>query len=234
MFILLLAAGCVHQQAHPKGRTYVEALLWPHPYSTVVVEIDHAPGREPHPEALETLRVALEEATRKRVEFAPFSEVDLDTPQGGWTDASLFHAHDATYTHGGVNGENGTHVVLHVLYVAGDGPDAHGSSIMNHVTMFPDAFRRTLDPFTNVVTESYVLVHEAGHSLGLVDNGIPMVTPRATPDGAHSTEKDSPMYPYIDYERELQEALLKNGALPMRFNAHDLEDIRAFQAKAPS
>ncbi|CAN5810077.1 hypothetical protein BH11MYX2_BH11MYX2_12160 [soil metagenome] len=95
----------------------------------------------------------------------------------------------------------------YIVFVSGyftddNGPNnaVLGVSLGNtHVlAMFKDVIRSTGSPvFPNVekFVEQSTLVHELGHAVGLVDNGIPMVTPhKDTAHGAHCTNDHCTMY----------------------------------------
>jgi predicted Zn-dependent protease len=100
-----------------------------------------------------------------------------------------------------------TKTAYYIVFVSGyftddNGPNHSvlGVSIGNtHVlAMFKDVIRSTSSPvFQNVVryVEQSTLVHELGHAVGLVNNGIAMVEPHQdTAHGAHCTNDKCTMY----------------------------------------
>jgi hypothetical protein len=70
-----------------------------------------------------------------------------------------------------------------------------GTKIM---AIFKDVIKSTStksDPMVPKYVEQATLVHEMGHALGLVNNGVPMFTPHQdTAHGAHCNKPDCVMY----------------------------------------
>jgi hypothetical protein len=77
-------------------------------------------------------------------------------------------------------------------------PQVLGVSIGDTVAMFKDVIESTgstLSPNTARYVEQSTLVHELAHSIGLVDNGVPMVaTHKDATHGAHCNNADCVMY----------------------------------------
>jgi hypothetical protein len=73
-----------------------------------------------------------------------------------------------------------------------------GVSVGDTVAMFKDVIEATgstLSPNTARYVEQSTLVHELSHSIGLVDNGVPMVAPhKDAAHGAHCNNPDCVMY----------------------------------------
>ncbi len=77
---------------------------------------------------------------------------------------------------------------------------------------------------TGPVIEEAVLVHEAGHNLGLVDNGIPMQTPhKDAQHGNHDSNQNCVMYWAV--ESSLISQLL--GTVPRDYDANCLAELQA-------
>lgn len=79
--------------------------------------------------------------------------------------------------------------------------------------------------------EGSVLLHELGHLFGLVDNGLPMVTPHRDPDhGAHDDDEDCLMYWAAETNRAADRILDRltggNTGLPS-FDQACLDDMAA-------
>lgn len=110
--------------------------------------------------------------------------------------------------------------------------DVVGLSSGPEITIFIDRVRNegSVPPPAAEKVERAVLMHEFGHSLGLVGCGIPMVKPRAI-DGCHSPNERSVMHPSAD--DDVASALLdftqEGGHIHFEFDVDDLEDIRAFR-----
>lgn len=68
----------------------------------------------------------------------------------------------------------------------------------NVIAIFKDVIKSTTttaQPLVPKYVEQATLVHEMGHALGLVDNGVPMYTPhKDTEHGAHCSNPDCVMY----------------------------------------
>jgi len=241
MLVLVLPlAGCLDASSRPGDLPLHDALLLSDPYPVLIVEIDHVEGLEPHPDALAAVREALETYTEKeQVIFlgpqAIPAQGDAHTPDG------LKRIHrltaDLAPTAPGVHGRDGV-AFLHVLYLDGQlerqGEPSHaaGTQFDAHglLVVFPETFRdahRILDGRSVAVdgdVERVVLLHELGHSLGLVDDGIPTLRPHG--GGGHSTNPQSVMYPRVP----ITEDGLVQRALPRGFDADDQADLRAYVA----
>jgi hypothetical protein len=123
--------------------------------------------------------------------------------------------------------------------------EAAGSYGQDEIDMYPDTFRgRTvvsLGPAVipyldankrDLIYENEVLLHEAGHAMGLVNNGIPMVHDHVDASETcrcHSSNSASIMHSGVD-AIPLEYTWLKSSDLPRRdFDSDDLADIKAFQ-----
>jgi hypothetical protein len=85
-------------------------------------------------------------------------------------------------------------------YVDANGPNAGvlGVSVGSTIAMFKDVIATTesvLQPDVERYVEQSTLVHELAHSIGLVDNGVPMTAPhRDAAHGKHCNNTDCAMY----------------------------------------
>lgn len=111
----------------------------------------------------------------------------------------------------------------------------------SHIAMFKDNIARScnarstlglLDASACERAESAVWLHEIGHILGLVDNGLPMVTNHRDPDpehGRHDVDPSCIMYWTYDGEAAVDAVfsnLLGSGS-ELGFCPNDLADIDA-------
>lgn len=233
----LLLAGCaVPGQEEPAP--YYADVLRADPFAELVVEIDHAPGREPSVAAREHLLEQLRAVTQKtrigiRVEATLEDEGDKR-----WSSDELVALEAATRT-----AEHAAPVaVLHVLYPTGThtNGDAVGITISSGgvptVVVFLDKiaeFDVGAGPLpypaeARTQIEKATLLHEAGHGVGLVDNGLPMVRDHEDPESpGHSSNPESVMSAAVDQLQALREALLHDGSVPQLFDADDRADLRA-------
>jgi hypothetical protein len=92
-----------------------------------------------------------------------------------------------------------------VIFVSGHFADQHGVqngvlgvSYGDTIAIFKDVIRTTdmiLDPNVVRYVEQSTLIHELAHSVGLVDNGVSMLSPhKDSQHGAHCTNPDCIMY----------------------------------------
>lgn len=200
-------------------------------YDSLVVEVDHVVGQAPSPAALSVLETRLQERCTKPGGVTIV--VDDAIPSGGTTysvadNQALERQHRD-------QASSGSTAVFYVLYLDGasdqDGPSgsvlgwAHGPSSVG-------IFRQTIQGASSLLAtpeqiEGAVLVHEAGHLLGLVNNGTPMVANHE--DAAHrGHDVDDGCIMHWQIETSDIVALIQSrGALPTQFDARCIEDLRA-------
>lgn len=256
LVVALALAGCASDVPHPYPRmpgdeellqSLPAAILWAHPYPNLFIEIDYVQGREPSTLALETLRDTLREVTDKaEIVIAPPTLLPAsDARFEGWREWTREEVADvhARYFDAGVPGAFGADGTarLHVLYLNGHYPfdtpvhvpyvmSAVGLQVKDALLMFPDDVpaaedeERPWGPFH----ERKTLIHELGHAMGLVNNGIPMQRPHVADDGVHSNNPRSVMAqghrgPWV------LEKVQDGEWIPYRFDADDLADLEAFR-----
>ena len=132
--------------------------------------------------------------------------------------------------------------VLHVLYPAGEFENESVAGItisgpvLGPVVVFLDTIDNVESPVGPIAlpqqardeVERATLLHEAGHAMGLVDNGLPMVRDHEDPEHeGHSSNPQSVMYWQVETLSGIREALLHDGAVPAYFDADDRTDMRA-------
>lgn len=98
------------------------------------------------------------------------------------------------------SGENSNFHIYFLNGVSKDNSSAIGFHISktNVIAIFKDVIKSTANstqPLVPKYVEQATLVHEMGHALGLVNNGVPMYTPHQdTTHGAHCSNPDCVMY----------------------------------------
>lgn len=245
LLVALVVAGCTLPADPLAPRPYLSDVLRPEPYTRIVVEIDHAPGYAPSEAAKAHIVHTLRNVTGKQVDL--LVTPSLLAEKRAWDADALVRlereqrntAHDPP------------RAVIHVLYPAGS--YANGSAagvtisgvVLGPVVVFLDALReihvsledRPLPPLGNPqpaieVMERAVLLHEVGHAIGLVDNGLPMMRDHKDEErGAHSDNEESVMWYALESTAGLRQLLLQDGSVPDRFDADDLADVAAERAR---
>jgi hypothetical protein len=234
----LLAAGCALPFGPQAPPNYARELVAGAPFTQLVVEVDHAPGHRPSDAALAHLISTLQNVTSK-TDVRLVVQEDLDGAARKWTADDLIALEKST--------RSTAHVapvaVLHVLYPAGsfDTPDVAGVTVtgglLGPVTIFRDALASChvagpiVLPNTEDATaalERSTLLHEAGHAMGLVARGTPMVHAHEDKDHpGHSADKASVMYWSLDSCAGLRQALLNDGSVADKFDDEDRADLHA-------
>lgn len=250
VLLCVLAAGCTLPSFRPEaGVTYPHEVVgrdWP----DLVVEIDYAPGHAPSDAATTHLLSTLRNVTGKANVVLDAKQTLNDTPNAAWSTQQLLDLETRTRRHG----HEAPHALLHVLYPSGtyqpdNGPggDVAGVTIsgtrLGPVTIFLDTLRGSTCLPTPVGglglplpqppqaldrLERSTLLHEVGHAIGLVDNGIAMVRQHEdTQHPGHTPNKASVMYWSLDTCQGLRDALLQDGSIPDTFDADDRADLRS-------
>lgn len=236
----LLLAGCVLAPREP-ARPYHEQVIAGAPFTDLVIEIDHAPGREPSVAAREHLVDQLRAVTAKTLVRVEVQETLDDDADKRWTSAELVALEAQTRS----TAHAEPVAVLHVLYPAGThatSANATGITISDTVnvatvTVFLDRIAEfetgvlpTPLPYPDdaiVEIEKATLLHEVGHAMGLVNAGLPMVRPHEdAANPGHSTNNRSVMWASVDQEAGIRQALFEDGSLPFSFDEDDRADIR--------
>lgn len=235
--IAVLAAGCV---VGPGAETslYFEDVIAGTRFTELVVEIDHAPGRAPSTLARNHLIEQLRNVTSKTSVSIRVEMTLGDDANKRWTVEELVTLERQTRT----TAHSAPVAVLHVLYPAGTfatdgvaGVTVSGPEI-SPVTVFLDTIDKIDLGFGPIPQparardeiERGTLLHEAGHAMGLVNNGLPMVSDHEDPQRpGHSANRESVMYWQVDSENGIREALLHDGVIPIFFDAADRADMRS-------
>ena len=204
-------------------------------YTLWIIEVDYAEGERPPDSALSLLRDRMQSVVRKPDGVEVRMDEVLEREETTWgTDSlrQLRRDHQDEET-------DGHTVVTHLSFVAGhSGEDDDEGRVLGvaidhrQVVIFSQTVKSSctvtsLPPCLYSTEEVFgaVVVHEFGHILGLVNNGIPMVSDHQDEShGAHSDNPDSVMYWAVETTDIFQSL---TGELPNQFDADDRADLRA-------
>ncbi len=241
-------AGCVdfNNVGGCLGPNTPEKLIRDDLCKDLVIEIDHVAGMAPDAEALDYLRSALAEVLRKDSVRIIIDQTSLQG-RDQWSSTQLQNLEADTRD----NTNNGRTVFMHMLYVDGQFNEPGREGVVgfargsHHIVMFKEQILKATrdDPqrlyfpsTTETEFERAVLVHEFGHALGLVNNGIDMVNDHEADsctiggeeraDDGHSDNEDSVMFCSVHTVSGLT-GLFADSAPPSRFDANDKNDICA-------
>lgn len=239
---LLIASslvGCTSATQEATLPTSSEGLLWSGLYPDVTLQIDFVTGAAPGEFALDALERAVRELTgRQRVEIVGPRAIEgaRGDPDRNWTPEgmdSFVERHFPAQPRW-----RGEGPLLHILYLDGtmDTGDRRlfGFSSGYEIFVLPHAFRADVEFPGQDRIERAVILHEFGHSLGLVGCGIPAVTDHGDGD-CHSANERSVMYPDIDSDLSsmLLDRVQEGEWIRHEFDEADLEDIAAFRRAQP-
>lgn len=197
----------------------------------LVVEIDVQEGVAPSQRAVDHLIAILAQHADKPGGIALGGGNTFSSDRTGWTAADL---RDVAATHRSTS--SGRDVVsLYVLYVRGgfvdDGEETNAIGVAHRaseIAMFPDRWGGLPDVLgSSERIERAVLVHELGHTLGLVELTYDSDHDRQDPDyPGHSANRDSVMYWAVETTLVGQ---VFNGPPPDSFDAADVDDLTALR-----
>lgn len=247
--LMILLPGCATPDAtHEWNGTPMAAYLWRHPYPDLVVEVDHVSTITPSAFALDALISALKNVTGKRsVTLLPFEEIPPFNPSllspKEWTAEELQEV-AREHLDSAEPGEygRGEKAVLHILFLDGHYTSEEGAAVglavSETVFVFSDRPRGEAAPAPATMPRDYthrtVLIHEAGHVIGLVNRGLPMQRDHEDPQSPHhSRNPGSVMKAGVDLFQSQLATAFPQEAPPFEFDADDLADIAAFQALEP-
>lgn len=212
-------------------RDYVSAET----YTKWVIELDAIQGQAPPASALSALESRLEAVVNKPGGVEILSdETSLPARGGTWSDKDVVDYQEAHQDHK----TSGSTVVTHLMFV--DGNSAHDDSdgrvlgaAYGHETivMFSSTIRNSCSVLNGCLTGSdyimqVVLVHEFGHAMGLVNNGLPMASPHEDPGHpGHSNSCGSVMYWAVETTAILSFNCFGQTRPPTDFDAADRADL---------
>jgi hypothetical protein len=237
--VAVLAVGCFELAPAPVGP---KDYLTNEKYTRWVIEVDYSKGHAPPTALLNLLHSKLAQIVFKStIEFR--LDDALDAGSGTWTDAQIRALSKEKL--GRKTG--GDTVVTHLLFL--DGHSEHDTDqgrvlgaayghdlIVIFSQSVKDSCKAALvpqlcnpDPYFRAVT-----MHEFGHALGLVNNGIPMVRAHEAstcgdrPDRHHSTNRNSVMYCQVESSAIVP---IFGNDPPSDFDADDRADFKAAGGK---
>lgn len=236
----VLASGCLDALGAGQGPSLPQALLLQDVAGGIIVEVDAVRDRAPRPEALDLLRTTLEEVTGKPVALAGPSIIPAQG--GGYREADLRRIHQETAFFGPDGYLQSGQAVLHVLYLDGslrsDAGDRHtlGRTLLGDglIVIFRDSYSHAYRLLNGTEwadasgeMDRHVLLHETGHALGLVGNGVPQVRDHADPQSkGHSRYPESVMY----HHPPMTPQQFVTGTVSVTYDVDDLADLAAFRA----
>ena len=207
LLLALLASACVDadtKQNNGKGggsaaipASYIRA----EPHSRLVFELDTIEGVTPRTASMDYAAERLGAVLEKPggLEWTADETIASRGADHVWTFDELQTLADETFN---LEVEADT-AVIHVIYVDGSYEDENVLGVAwanRHLVMFSGTLENSCDrPLVGEslceVAESTVLLHELGHVVGLVDNGVDMVEPHADEEhGAHDESDECVMY----------------------------------------
>lgn len=243
VLLALLLAGCAASETERFPSAFVERLVGPAP-AVLIVDVDATRAARPPPEVLAAIEATLTNWTAKSLVEVRVSTLGADWEVGptySWTSEERAAAQERAADLRASTTPR-TSLVLHVIFAEGTTDDRFpplGYSEGETIWIFPDAIRRESVPdgipdlllpsFTDA--ERNVMIHEIGHSLGLVNNGAPMLEAREHPQSPHhSTRPGSVMY-VGGFAHQQGEPAENPFALVDAFDAADQADLDAFRAR---
>lgn len=193
-------------------------------YTNWVIEVDYVEGFRPSPSALSLLKARMAELVHKdNIDIV----VDDALPATGrnWNIPALLDLkrdhQDFTTT--------GDRIVTWVAYLDGQWPSDGGGNVLgvalsDHETvgiLAEDIEDSGFLLISDLDVEKTVIIHELGHILGLVDNGLEMQTAHSD-GGAHSNSRSSVMWAGVETASGINQL---NGSPPTTFDANDKRDV---------
>jgi hypothetical protein len=211
LFVVLASLpGCINQLigGGVEPRDYVSDGTYRH----WVIEVDSSAGAQPDSALLGFVKGRLDSVAHKdSIEFR--NDETLAGGDRAWSDGDL---ESLAAQHQGVK-TGGDQVATHLLFLTGHSSHDDGNAKVLGITfghdliaIFSDSVKGScasaipLFPCDPTPYFRAVLIHEFGHALGLVNNGIPMVhnheasSCNGAPDYHHSANQGSVMYCQVE------------------------------------
>lgn len=239
--LLVATAGCTYFPDSPDRGPGSRAADYLTGGGVLLVEVDHSPGQAPTSKVRSAMKDELERITRKKVEFSVTGELPSKGGSYNWGAGELRSLHQEHQDEGERRGV----VVMHALFLDGrhENQQARQAAGVAFAAGAFALFMGTIDDNTcpdgaltcvgepeksNAVRA--VAIHEAGHLLGLVNLGLPMVKDHEDDDHpGHSTNRESVLWWEVELGFGLQNLFDRGAGIPWQFDADDIRDARALQ-----
>ncbi len=205
-------------------------------YTQWIIEIDYVAGHRPSQSAMDLLDQRMEELAKKPDGVHVRLGDELPATDRSWTVSAI----DALKRQHLTEKTSGSTITTYVVYLDGgfatdtDELKTFGLAYGHDtVAIFHESISRSCNnPLrfcTSVASiERAVLVHELGHVIGLVNNGLPMVNDHEDkhPDHRrHSTNERSVMYWAVETNAIFNSLSSLNPNPPTTFDANDKADV---------
>jgi hypothetical protein len=205
-------------------------------YTKWVIEVDTIQGQSPPAGVLDFVKGRLAAVVAKPDGIEMRIDETLPARGGTWSQKDLLDysaAHFDTKT-------SGKTVAIHLLFLDGTyqqgvlgaafSRETRSGEVVESgpIVIFSQAIRNGCGPLSGCLTGvdsifRAVLVHEFGHAMGLVNNGIDMVRPHEDPNyPGHSSNRNSVMYWAVETSDVFN---LFRGGPPTEFDADDKADL---------
>lgn len=228
-FTVTQSAGGGQGASGSRALDYLSAV----PFTNLLVEVDSVQGATPDAAALDRLRARIAERCNKPGGVTLLLDDTVASP--GFSNWSLAQIQAFEQQHRD-HYPSGNTAVLYVLYLDNGSEGDSGSSRVLGLSysgtsfcVFKDSVQSASTlTISGPVIERAVLVHELGHNLGLVNNGVAMQTPHQdAANGAHDVNTGCVMH--FSIETSLVSQLL--GTVPDTFDAACIADLQAAGGK---
>jgi hypothetical protein len=242
--LALASSGCLGSGGglfgdQPGPRDFVSSA----DYTKWVIEVDFVQGQAPPAGVLDFVKGRLAAVVDKPDGIEVRIDETLPTRGGTWTQNDLLDLSDAHFQ----ADTSGKTAAIHLLFVDGSYDQANvlGATFSREsatgqvvstgpIVIFSQAIRDGCGPIClSGTTPAFrsVIVHEFGHAIGLVDNGIAMVRPHEAstcgnpprPDEGHSSNSESVM----NCDVETSGIFNLANEPPTEFDSNDKADLCA-------
>ncbi|WP_174589781.1 matrixin family metalloprotease [Methanocella conradii] len=160
----------VHQEVVKATGAYAPLYLYEYsPYDEIVLEVHYQQDAAPSDVALEGLRQMLVNYTGKRVEVQKYGDLPASVVEGRVDDGNVSVIGAGIierYGHCRM-GELGGSIPIYIIYLNAQGPSSNESEKVVGMSYRADSFVILKNYMDSERLEEAVLIHEAGHLLGL-------------------------------------------------------------------